>query len=97
MQYDPCSVALSQISICTLSTFPLSVLKDLLKREIEEKTFLCVIITARSRMALHPSLVASRGTHYIQGMCDLDSPNEVYNNSISLFILVVRFKLTVWH
>jgi hypothetical protein len=53
------------------------VLRELLRSEICDGTRIAVIATAVARNAIHPLLVNSRGTHFVQMTLAINPPDKV--------------------
>ncbi|RUS77223.1 hypothetical protein EGW08_015015, partial [Elysia chlorotica] len=51
-------------------------LQGLLKYEIANNSRVTVIATSQSHNTLHPSLVSSRGMHFVQKILDIGTPNK---------------------
>lgn len=61
-------------SVCTL----FAVIRDILRKEISNKGCMAVIATSLSRTSIHPLLVTSRGTHFLQELIRIDPPDKVH-------------------
>ena len=48
----------------------------------ESRAKVVVMATSRSRTSIHPSLVTSRGTHLLQEVIDIPSPDQVIIQAI---------------
>ncbi|KAK3583344.1 hypothetical protein CHS0354_038957 [Potamilus streckersoni] len=51
-------------------------MKDLLRKEIRNLSQIAVIVTSQSRSSLHPIIVSSRGTHFVQEVVEITPPNK---------------------
>ncbi|KAL5004906.1 hypothetical protein ScPMuIL_018362 [Solemya velum] len=54
------------------------VIKDILKKEVQNNSHVCFLATALSRSSINTSLVSSRGTHFIQEILEIQPPNKVH-------------------
>ena len=54
-----------------------TVLEGLVKFEMRNFSRLALIVTSQSRSTLHPSIVASRGLHFVQEVTAIKPPDKV--------------------
>ncbi|XP_070173404.1 peroxisomal ATPase PEX1-like [Littorina saxatilis] len=75
------------------------VLEGLVKFEMRNFSRLAMILTSQSRSTLHPSLVASRGFHFVQEVTAIKPPDKAGRKELVLSILethsTVRGKTTL--
>ena len=67
-------------------------LQSLLKYEIANNSRVTVIATSQSQATLHPSLVSSRGVHFVQKTLDIGTPCKVRpTKEVPLIIVIIIF------
>ncbi|GFS20283.1 peroxisome biogenesis factor 1 [Elysia marginata] len=71
------------------------VLQGLLKYEIANNSRVTVIATSQSQATLHPSLVSSRGIHFVQKILDIGTPCKEARVEILKSILQRHSSITV--
>lgn len=66
------------------------VLRDIMRKEICDGTRIAVIATAVARNAIHPLLVNSRGTHFVQTTLSINPPDKKRRRQILTSIINSR-------
>nr|XP_011433976.2 peroxisome biogenesis factor 1 [Crassostrea gigas] len=64
------------------------VIRDILRKEISNKGCMAVIATSLSRTSIHPLLVTSRGTHFLQELIRIDPPDK--NKRQEIFTAIIK-------
>ncbi|XP_059149882.1 peroxisomal ATPase PEX1-like [Physella acuta] len=71
------------------------IMQGLIKFEVENNSRLAVIATSKSSSSLHPTLVSSRGIHYVQQTLNIPSPDRIARMEILEAILHHHNSITI--